>query len=755
MRVPWETILTRRAASPLRPLTPFLRGKFLALGVVALVCAALAGGDPVCAAGAASDDPPGAELSRLARSLRTTPTSQNYKRLADFAVEYRESELSAQAAFALGMSDFEQKRWSAARVWFDDARSSYRLRDYATYYLASAEAELGALESARRRLTEFSFAGGTLEEDALVLRATLWLRGAEPAKAVEWLQQQPNLPDRPALLLVLGQAQQAAGREAQAAATLQRVYYEFPLSPQAEPANQVLGQLRESLKSNYPTPGEALLRSRAETLWAGRAFRGARSAYTELGQRAGEPLRTEARLRAASALYRLGSVTQACRELDAIGPVPSGLEAEYRSQRARCAIHEERSEKAEADLGFLEKKFPTTEWCAEALRDAAVHALARGDKRGAHDYYRRLVEASPGSDAAVEAQWKLSWLAYRERKTDEATRLLEEHLTRFPQSPFLPRALYWRARVAADAGQNELANHLLAQLRRLAPRDYLAQQAEQIQPQLRGGAGDGSRALPAWLQHLALPNDRPSTAALPAPARARLDRAAALDRLGFGELADRELGAALQQSDHPDIQVARARVAIDQQKFAVATQRLSVAFPGYWRYQLSDLPREAWEIMFPRPYWDIIQREARRNGLDPFLVAALIRQESRFEVEARSSAGALGLMQLMPATARHLAQRRNLSTRGILDPELNIRLGTRFLAQLLARFNGNVEKAVAGYNAGGTRVAQWVTDNGADDIPEFVESIPVTQTREFVYIVLRNHRFYRDLYSQPAAAGQP
>ncbi|MCI0457948.1 MAG: hypothetical protein L0Z62_13360, partial [Gemmataceae bacterium] len=67
--------------------------------------------------------------------------------------------------------------------------------------------------------------------------------------------------------------------------------------------------------------------------------------------------------------------------------------------------------------------------------------------------------------------------------------------------------------------------------------------------------------------------------------------------------------------------------------------------------------------------------------------------------------------------------------------------------QLLRRFNGNVEKALASYNGGGTRVTEWATTLGAEDTPEFVESIPVTQTREFVYIVLRNYRFYRDLYA--------
>jgi soluble lytic murein transglycosylase len=225
---------------------------------------------------------------------------------------------------------------------------------------------------------------------------------------------------------------------------------------------------------------------------------------------------------------------------------------------------------------------------------------------------------------------------------------------------------------------------------------------------------------------------------------AQVEKADALARLSRHELAAEGLEAALQRQPHPQLYLAQARVSFSQRKYARATVQLTRAYPAYWRYRLEDLPREAWEIMYPKLYWDLIVRESRKHNLDPYLVAGLIRQESRFESEAVSSAGALGLMQLMPGTARMLAGRR-VSRHQAFDPETNIRLGTKYLAQLLARFNGNVEKAVAGYNAGGTRVEQWSTESFSDSA-EFVESIPITQTREFVHTVLRNYRFYQDLY---------
>ncbi|MFQ5696330.1 MAG: transglycosylase SLT domain-containing protein, partial [Terriglobia bacterium] len=530
-----------------------------------------------------------------------------------------------------------------------------------------------------------------------------------------------------------------------AAETLHRVYYEFPLSPEAEPSNELLGRLRVELKAQYPAPSEALRRTRAEKLWAQGAYRGARSAYVDLSVRSREPTRTKARLRAALALYNLGGPKRACEELGKIRRVTPALEGEFRSYRVRCALREGENTHADADLVFLEREFPTTEWYQEALRAAGDTALAQGESQRARDYYRRLLEAFPHGSTAAEAHWKLAWLTYRGREMAAASELLEEHLTRFPDSPFLARALFWRARLALEEGQEPLAEHLLTLLREWAPRDYLAQQAERLQERVQGApAGDGAR-LPGWLRTLSLPREHPPSGSVPLVVRRWLNKAAVLERLGFWEFADRELEAASGKLAHSEISLARARIAGSQQKYARATETLRRAFPAYWQYRLEELPREVWEIMFPRPYWELIEREARRQQLDPHLVAALIRQESRFEAQAVSPAGALGLMQLMPHTARSLARRRLLPRQRILDPKLNIRLGTRFLAQLLRRFDGSLEKAVAGYNAGGTRVEEWVKQTGVVEPAEFVESIPVTQTREFVYIVLRNYRFYREL----------
>jgi soluble lytic murein transglycosylase len=154
-----------------------------------------------------------------------------------------------------------------------------------------------------------------------------------------------------------------------------------------------------------------------------------------------------------------------------------------------------------------------------------------------------------------------------------------------------------------------------------------------------------------------------------------------------------------------------------------------------------------------RLYFPIVEREAliqsaKENSLDPVLVAALIRQESEFNPKATSGAGARGLMQLMPSVGRGLAAAKGIGPWDpalLYQPAINIRLGTVHLAGLLHEYP-NVERVLAAYNAGESRVAKWATKAAANDPEIFTERIPFVETRDYVRAVMRNEEFYRLLY---------
>ena len=157
-------------------------------------------------------------------------------------------------------------------------------------------------------------------------------------------------------------------------------------------------------------------------------------------------------------------------------------------------------------------------------------------------------------------------------------------------------------------------------------------------------------------------------------------------------------------------------------------------------------------VIFPWPMRDLIESEATKHGLDPYLVACLIRQESAFRPAVVSRAGAVGLMQLMPGTARDVARRSGVEWERHWDQvaDANLHLGTKHLSGLLKRY-GRVAPALAAYNAGGRPVARWLRYPEAGDTYGFVERIPYVETRGYVRIVLRNQALYRALYPDVAS----
>lgn len=161
-------------------------------------------------------------------------------------------------------------------------------------------------------------------------------------------------------------------------------------------------------------------------------------------------------------------------------------------------------------------------------------------------------------------------------------------------------------------------------------------------------------------------------------------------------------------------------------------------------------------LVFPYPMRSLVEREAAEQGIDPYLVAALIRQESNFRPAVVSRAGARGLMQLMPQTAREVARRSGVpwDARYLESAEVNLYLGATHLASLLRQYDGQVVPALAAYNAGGRPVSRWLRYPEASDPVQFVERIPYAETRGYVRSVLRNRELYRQIYPpSPAVSG--
>lgn len=222
-----------------------------------------------------------------------------------------------------------------------------------------------------------------------------------------------------------------------------------------------------------------------------------------------------------------------------------------------------------------------------------------------------------------------------------------------------------------------------------------------------------------------------------------LSRARELSAISLHRLAVAELGEVDRLSKgHPQLRPLLMHEYFNNQAYG---RSLTIA------NQLPTLQSVRNLYRFPLAYWEMIQQKAQERELDPYLILALIRQESLFNPQARSPASALGLMQLLPSTASRIARQIGVSppsNEQLLQPEINLALGTQYLRDLLQRYSNDWLKAIAAYNAGEGAVDRWEKEILTEDPEEFVERIPYLETRGYVKLVMRNHRIYRRLYDQ-------
>jgi soluble lytic murein transglycosylase len=203
----------------------------------------------------------------------------------------------------------------------------------------------------------------------------------------------------------------------------------------------------------------------------------------------------------------------------------------------------------------------------------------------------------------------------------------------------------------------------------------------------------------------------------------------------------------------PTVQATRSWIFWRQRQLRPAITAMKRAYPQWVTESGDQLPDAAWQILFPLQFPDLLTTSSAAAGVDPALVAAVIQQESTFDPGAVSGAGAHGLMQLMPPTGRALARGvgiKKLQVSQLHDPAVGLKLGTIYLGEMIGRFGGKIERAVAAYNAGPHRVAVWNLARPGMSAEEFVDSIPFSETRTYVMTVLASQEQYRRIYSLPA-----
>jgi soluble lytic murein transglycosylase len=659
---------------------------------------------------------------------------------------------AARARLILGLALRGQKRFEEAseslRVALAGLRGDPALRPHTAYYYGDVLFNAGHAGAAAHMLAEVqTLTDGPLDEKARWREADALLAAGQPASAKvlyeKLLAANPWASQAPAARLALAGAYRTLGLPEKSVEQYQKLWLEHPSDPAGAAADKTLVEWQIA-GGPVPNPTVDQQLERAERL-------------LNQGQ--------EAQLFAALDTIAAGGPT---------GSVPFTVQG----MRILGMLQDGRRSEAES----LAKKLAADEQAPLEARCAARLALARAASRSgrldeAAGHYRDLANTpnlprfpgmQPGQVTAFreEAAYMAAWLFYDAGKFDRAAEQLEQFLRNHPRARRADDARWFRfwslyrmgkaaeaAEALASFGRGSLRSQALYWQGRIATEKEI--QAEHYrQAYLEGNGGWYSLLASARLAQLKVPLpqiDRPPSKAVEPPSpdiQPVLARASALLAIGLKSDASAEIALL-------------ARGKRGRANAAALAQLAVLAGDVHLGYRLASdylvqTPR-ALRWGYPEAYPDLVPANAKGFGVDPWMVLAVMRRESNFRAGVRSSAAAMGLLQLIRPTAERLATLLGLKgevAERLGEPEVNIAFGAYYLSLLTSRF-AEPALAIAAYNAGPRAVEGWLTAHPGAALDEWVESIPYRETRHYVKGVLADYAFYRRLYGAGEIAVDP
>jgi soluble lytic murein transglycosylase len=688
------------------------------------------------------------QLRPMAQQLAQNRTPAAYAGVSSWAHSHT-GEAAAAAYLALGHAYLLDQKFpdavtalrSARLAGATAARPDGALADYADYLTAQAYLQSNQLAPAELVLNDFTvkYPDSIFVTSVPILQANLFTQEGDPQKSLAILNRHQGEPiaGHADFQLAKAKAEALAGHTSDANQLFEHVYLDYPLSIEAGYARAQL--LSKGVLAALPADQR---RRHADALYDAGHYSDAEEEYRSLaGQLVSDDASRNALLTAAAECdWKLKRLSGS--ELSAIPDTTDEAGARRLYLQMELARDKEDTGTQQSLVTQMETRFPSSPWLNEALYSSGNMYLLKKDYPNAILYYGELAKRFPTSKYGPAAHWRAGWLNYRLGNYAEAARLFDEQIRLYAGGREIPSALYWRARIYQDQEHKPTAAAAYFKtIVRLYPHFYYGMLAQQHLTQLGAVAAEHIAALDA-LQPTPIPeltDDVPEDD--PHVVKAQL-----LANAGLNEYIEPEIRAADGSDEWGAF--AEAEIYASYGESWHAMRLLKRALPFYTSAPLEAIPVAYWHILFPQNYWTEIKADAEKNNLDPYMVASLIRQETEFNPGAVSNKDAYGLMQLLPAVGRSMAKEegiRHFQTNDLLNPSTNILLGTHYLRQTLDKFGGQPEYAFAAYNAGDDRVTDWQSIGNYHGIDEFVESIPFTETREYVQAIVRNEEIYRAL----------
>jgi soluble lytic murein transglycosylase len=648
--------------------------------------------------------------------------------------------------FAKAFAMYSSGSLDQAKELFQQAlEPDFALADYSLYYLALISFQDGNLDAAKQFLSQLRrgypqsiwFYPAQLQEAKIVLAEKKYTQANEILRSLRAENGlKPEIIDE--AIFLQAQSQEAVADLSQAHGFYSELRTLFPRSRWAAPARAAVRRLREKYPGQFGLSTAQATADEADRLVREGEYGEAEVLYKNLLSNNPEPT-IRRRI-----LTKLTDLYLSLRKRNEAIPLLEQIARDYpKSPEAPKALYQigqvlwNRHDNAQALNYFRQvmERYPTSPYIERSRYAAADIYESFGRKQEAIALYRGIIKNFPNSQAHDDAASRLAWLYYRDREWAPAYATFGSLAANAKDNAFRTAGLYWQGRSAEKLGEAETAIRIYRQIVDGSEESYY--QALALRALARMGIAVEEPKISA------LPPAEEADPPMSAEIAYHLSRARELSAISLHRLAVAEISEVERLSKKH----LRLRPLLMHEYFNNQAYGHSLAIAN----QLPSSQSERNLYRFPLAYWEMIQQKAQERELDPYLILALIRQESLFDPRARSPAAALGLMQLLPSTASRVAKQIGISapsSEQLFQPEINLVLGTQYLKDLLQRYSNDWFKAIAAYNAGEAAVDRWEKEIRTDDAEEFVERIPYLETRGYVKLVMRNHRIYKRLYDQ-------
>jgi len=503
------------------------------------------------------------------------------------------------------------------------------------------------------------------------------------------------------------------------------IWINHPAAPQARKAQERIGELEKLGLKNAPYSAEELLK-RASTLHSQNEFSAALKTLESIPLKEQAPaLVSRIELRAGLAQYKLRQYKQAEKSFSKAAASPlDGISSEARYWLAKSLERQHQNERALALYGALAAEGKKQPYADDALMEAAGLRRSLGQYPEAARLYEQVAAFYPDSKSATRSLWEAGWCSYQVGNYSAALESFKELQKDEGQRE---KALYWSGRCLDNSARAEAAAPFYRMLLDEYPDGFYAAWYRD-----QRGIKDVRETLGA------------RDAVTELPLLAGFEKPRLLASLGLSDEARSEMWLARKKAgDSKSLFPGLARIYLEIADYNSAVALFQQYRPVAWGKNTLPL----WTAGYPLAYNGLVARYAGQNGLSEGFVYALIRAESSFRPAVKSHAGAIGLMQMMPATAKQTARgEADFDPQRLTLPEYNIRLGTKHLAGLMKMYDGDPIYAAAAYNAGSGALGRWRKNMKGLKMDEFIESIPYQETRDYVKKVYASAATYRQLY---------